>query len=62
MEFASMIIALQGKAESMELDTFYDEVCQDSGYLAMLDAKKDFESRGRLENVKDCLLYTSRCV
>ena len=39
MEFASMIIALQGKAESMELDTFYDEVCQDSGYLAMLEAK-----------------------
>ena len=53
MEFASMIIALQGKAESMELDTFYDEVCQDSGYLAMLEAKKDFESRGRLENVKE---------
>ncbi len=38
MEFASMIIALQVKP-SLELDTFYDEVCQDSGYLAMLEAK-----------------------
>ena len=51
--FASLIIEMQGKAEAMELDTFYDEVCLDSGYLTMLEAKNDVESRSRLENVKE---------
>ena len=53
MAFAALIIEMQGKAESMEMDAFYDEVCQDSGYLTMLEAKNDVESRSRAENVKE---------
>ena len=52
-EFAALIIGLQGKAEAMPLDEFYDEVCLDSGYLVMLEAKGDVESRTRAENVKE---------
>ena len=52
-DFASLIIEMQGKAEAMELDSFYDEVCRDSGYLTMLEAKNDVESRSRAENVKE---------
>ena len=53
MDFAGLIIEMQGKAEAMDLDEFYDEVCKDSGYLTMLEAKKDIESRSRAENVKE---------
>ena len=53
MGFASLIIEMQGKAESMELDAFYDEVCLDSGYLVMLESKNDVDSRTRAENVKE---------
>ena len=51
--FAALIIEMQGKAEAMELDRFYDEVCSDSGYLAALEQKNDVESRTRAENVKE---------
>lgn len=53
LDFASMIIEMQGKAEAMDLDEFYDEICEDSGYLTMLEAKNDVESRSRAENVKE---------
>ncbi len=52
-DFASLIIELQGKAEAMELDSFYDEICRDSGYLTMLESKNDIENRSRAENVKE---------
>ena len=51
--FASLVIEMQGKAEAMDLDAFYDEVCLDSGYQAMLEEKNDVESRSRLENVRE---------
>ena len=52
--FAALIIEMQGKAEAMELDRFYDTtVCSDSGYLAALEQKNDVESRTRAENVKE---------
>ena len=52
-DFASLVIELQGKAEAMDLDEFYDALCCDSGYLTMLEAKNDIESRSRAENVKE---------
>ncbi len=52
-DFASLVIELQGKAEAMDLDEFYDALCCDSGYLTMLEAKNDVESRSRAENVKE---------
>ena len=53
MNFAAFIIELQGKAESMELDSFYDTLCADTGYLAALEEKNDVESRSRAENVRE---------
>jgi DNA helicase-2/ATP-dependent DNA helicase PcrA len=52
-EFAVMIVGLQGKAEVLPLDGFYDEVCSDTGYIKMLEEKSDIESRSRAENVRE---------
>lgn len=37
----------------MPLPDFYDELLLQSGYLAMLEAKDDLESRSRKENVQE---------
>ena len=51
--FASIIEGLQQKAEELELTEFYDQVLQDTGYLAALESKNTMENRSRIENVKE---------
>ncbi len=53
MAFVQLIENLQGKAEELELTAFYEQVMQDTGYAAALEAKATVESRSRLENVRE---------
>ena len=52
-QFARLIEELRAVRETMELTEFYAHVCDRSGYVRMLEEKKDMESRGRLENVEE---------
>ena len=60
--FTDMIEEMRRRLPESELPEFYDYVCERSGYAPALREKDDMESRGRLENVQDCLLYTSPSV
>lgn len=51
--FVDMIDTLREKAQCMELPAFYDLVCEKTRYIAVLEEKKDIESRGRIENVRE---------
>jgi len=51
--FAEMLEELRLQADAMPLDEFYDLVLEKTGYLAMLEAKKDIESMTRAENVQE---------
>ncbi|MBQ9347637.1 MAG: ATP-binding domain-containing protein, partial [Oscillibacter sp.] len=53
LAFADLIDGLRKKEKSMDLADFYDEVCQASGYVKMLEERKDAESQGRLDNVRE---------
>ena len=54
MQFTVMIEELsQLLDEGMSLPEFYEELMIRSGYLAMLEAKGDVESRTRAENVRE---------
>lgn len=51
--FVDMIDTLREKADSMALPEFYDLVCEKTRYIPALQEKKDMESRGRIENVRE---------
>ena len=51
--FAAMLEELRVLSDTMPLDELYDEVLKRSGYEAMLEGKRDSESVGRLENVRE---------
>lgn len=51
--FAQLIINLQDIQETMPLDTFYEQVMQQTGYLEALQAKGDQESQHRIENTME---------
>ena len=51
--FADMIDGLRKMGASLALPEFYDEVCRQSGYTAMLEASRETESKARLENVQE---------
>ena len=53
MAFTVLIETLAEEAETLTLPEFYDQVCQKTGYLAMLESKNDVESRTRAENVRE---------
>ena len=51
--FTDIIDALRSELTQMPLPEFYDQVLLRTGYLSMLDAKGDVESRTRKENVQE---------
>lgn len=51
--FAGLISEMRELLDSLPLPEFYDELLLRSGYLAMLSAKDDLESRTRKENVQE---------
>ena len=53
MGFTVLIETLTEALEKLPLPEFYDLLCEQSGYLAMLEAKNDVESRTRAENVRE---------
>lgn len=53
MAFVQLIEGCSALLETMTLTDFYDELMARTGYLAMLEAKDDVESRTRAENVRE---------
>ena len=53
LRFADLIDGLRRQGGELALPEFYDAVCQQSGYVAALEEKRDMESRGRIENVQE---------
>ena len=53
LKFADFIDDLRKKKDEIPLTEFYDYLCEQSGYVAALESKKDEESKGRLENVRE---------
>ena len=53
LKFTGMIESLRGLLNQMSLSDFYDEVMQQTGYLAMLAARDDLESRSKTENIRE---------
>ena len=51
--FAALVEELRELEKNMDLPELYDAVCEKTGYVKALEEKKDMESRGRLENVKE---------
>ncbi len=51
LKFADLVDDLRRAVRTMDLPSFYDTVCQETGYVLALKEKNDLESRGRLENV-----------
>ena len=51
--FIQMMDRLRALNASLPIDELYDELCRTSGYVAMLEEKKDLESQGRLENIEE---------
>ncbi|MCI8525239.1 MAG: UvrD-helicase domain-containing protein [Oscillospiraceae bacterium] len=51
--FTKLIEECDALLETLSLPEFYEEVLQRTGYLAMLEAKDDVESRTRAENVRE---------
>ena len=51
--FTDLIKALRALEETEDLPELYDAVCEKTGYIKALEEKKDMESRGRIENVKE---------
>ena len=52
-KFALMMDNLRQQQEFLTLPELYDELLEQSGYLAALEAKGDMESRGRAENIME---------
>jgi DNA helicase-2/ATP-dependent DNA helicase PcrA len=53
LKVADLIDGLRKAGGTLALPEFYDEVCQRTGYVRMLQEKDDVESRTRLENVQE---------
>jgi len=51
--FAALIEGCSALLETLSLPEFYEELMARTGYLAMLEAKDDLESRARAENVRE---------
>ncbi len=54
-QFTAMIQELTELSRTLDLENFYEEAAARTGYAAMLQAKRDIESRTRLENVRELL-------
>ncbi|MDY3013635.1 MAG: 3'-5' exonuclease [Evtepia sp.] len=52
-KFTDLIQAMQKLSQEAPLPVFYETLLQESGYADMLTAKKDNESKSRLENVHE---------
>lgn len=52
-KFVDLIQNMQRLAQEAELPEFYETLIQESGYADMLSAKKDNESKSRLENIHE---------
>ena len=52
-KFANLILGMRELLPNTTLPEFYDELLLRTGYIAMLDAKDDLESRTRKENVQE---------
>lgn len=52
-QFARLIDGLREAENDVALPTLYDMVCDRSGYVKALEEKRDMDSRGRLENVRE---------
>ena len=52
-KFVDLIQAMQRLAQEADLPEFYETLIQESGYAEMLSAKKDNESKSRLENIHE---------
>lgn len=53
LAFVQLIEGCAELVETMDLADFYEELLVRTGYLAMLEAKDDLESRNRAENVRE---------
>ena len=53
LAFTTVISELRGLEETLALPELYDEVCEKSRYVKVLEEKNDMESRGRIENVQE---------
>ncbi len=54
-QFAAMISGIGERVDTEPLEETVKALLDQSGYLAALEQKNDFESRGRLENVEELL-------
>ena len=52
-DFVAMIDSLRALAEGQDLEAFYDELLEKSGYVRMLREKRTEENLNRLENVME---------
>ena len=52
-KFADLLDELRRKSAEMPLPDFYDLLCDESGYVKMLETKGDEESLERLDNVRE---------
>ena len=53
LKFADLIDGLRRQGADLALPEFYDAVCDQTGYVKVLEDKNDMESRGRIENVQE---------
>ncbi|MBR3570368.1 MAG: UvrD-helicase domain-containing protein [Oscillibacter sp.] len=53
LKFADLLDELHKQSEELPLAEFYDLLCEKSGYAKALEDKRDEESKGRLENVRE---------
>ena len=53
LKFADLIDGLRRRGAELALPEFYDAVCDQTGYVRVLEEKNDMESRGRIENVQE---------
>ena len=53
LKFADLIDGLRRAGTELALPEFYDAVCDQTGYVRVLEEKNDMESRGRIENVQE---------
>ncbi len=51
--FTDMIDGLSAAADEISVSALYDRLLEESGYVAMLQAKKDPENEARLENIME---------
>jgi len=60
--FTDLIGRMKKLSETVPLTEFYETLLQESGYIEMLQAKKDNENKTKLENGFDLSDYDLRCL